>query len=60
MKRLVENIIRKIKYEPYRLDDAITTTIGDGRVVAAGAVVAKDVAAKTTVGGVPAKCLKSR
>ena len=33
-------------------------TIGDNAVVAAGAVVAKDVAANTVVGGVPAKFIK--
>lgn len=33
-------------------------TIGDGSVVAAGAVVAKDVAPDTVVGGVPARVLK--
>ena len=33
-------------------------TIGDGAVVAVGAVVTKDVAANTVVGGVPAKLIK--
>ncbi len=35
-------------------------TIGDGAVVAAGAVVSRDVAARSIVGGVPAKLLRSR
>lgn len=33
-------------------------TIGDNAVVAAGAVVTKDVAPNTVVGGVPAKLMK--
>ena len=34
-------------------------TIGDNAVIAAGAVVTKDVAANTVVGGIPAKFIKS-
>jgi len=34
-------------------------TIGDGAVIAAGAVVTKDVPENTVAGGVPAKVIKS-
>jgi len=35
-------------------------TIGDGAVIAAGAVVSKDIPPNTIAGGVPAKVIKSR
>ena len=36
-----------------------SVTIGEGAIVAAGAVVNKDVPARTVVGGIPAKVLKT-
>lgn len=35
-------------------------TIGDGCIIAAGAVVTKDIPPYSVVGGVPARILKSR
>lgn len=41
-----------------RFQDQGGITIGDGVVIAAGAVVTKDVPANVIVGGVPAKIMK--
>ena len=59
---------RATKTQPITLEDHVWVgagaiilggvTIGEGAVVAAGAVVNKDVAPRTLVGGVPAKLIK--
>lgn len=66
----ISNIRRPLTYKPITIGNGVWigaeaiicpgVTIGDGAVVAAGAVVVKDVPAWTVVGGNPAKIIKER
>lgn len=66
----ISDIRRPLTYKPITIGNGVWigaeaiicpgVTIGDGAVVAAGAVVVKDVPAWTVVGGNPAKVIKER
>lgn len=66
----ISNIRRPLTYSPITIGNGVWigaeaiicpgVTIGDGAVIAAGAVVTKDVPAWTVVGGNPARFIKER
>lgn len=66
----ISDIVRPLKTAPIRIGNGVWigaeayvgpgVTIGDGAVIAARAVVVKDVPAWTVVGGNPAKVIKNR